>query len=216
MKTAFLVYDGVSVLDLAGPYEVVRAVPGSSVRLVAETAFVAAEGGLRLSADCSIDELSDQDVTVIPGGAGARNLLAADTALAWIEAAYRGSDWTAATGTGVFLLAAVGALRDRQATTCSYLRDRLRSYGADPLPRRYVVDGSIVTSTGGSAGIDMALTLISLICDDEVAETARLAIDYDPSPPLDASPAAAADPRLLHLAGQSTPAIDRAAAVQAV
>ena len=49
-------------------------------------------------------------------------------------------------------------------------------------------DGKIVTAAGVSAGIDMALTLASLIAGDEVAQAIQLGIEYDPQPPFEGSP----------------------------
>lgn len=48
---------------------------------------------------------------------------------------------------------------------------------------RYVVDGSLVTSQGVSAGIDMALWLIGRLHGREHARAVRRYIQYDPAPP---------------------------------
>jgi transcriptional regulator GlxA family with amidase domain len=45
--------------------------------------------------------------------------------------------------------------------------------------------GKVVTGAGVSAGIDMALTLVSLIHGQDMAEAVQLGIEYDPQPPFD-------------------------------
>jgi transcriptional regulator GlxA family with amidase domain len=49
-----------------------------------------------------------------------------------------------------------------------------------------VRQGKVVTAAGVSSGIDMALTLASLIAGDDVAQAIQLGIEYDPQPPFDA------------------------------
>jgi transcriptional regulator GlxA family with amidase domain len=48
---------------------------------------------------------------------------------------------------------------------------------------RYVVDGTLVTSAGVSAGIDMALWLVGQLHDPAFAREVQRYIQYDPAPP---------------------------------
>lgn len=61
--------------------------------------------------------------------------------------------------------------------------DRLSVWGAQPIEKRIVESGKIITAAGVSAGIDMALMLAEKIAGKSVAETLQLGIEYDPEPP---------------------------------
>jgi transcriptional regulator GlxA family with amidase domain len=62
----------------------------------------------------------------------------------------------------------------------------LSEFGAEPVSERVVFDGRLVTAAGVSAGIDVALALVSRLADDETAQTIQLALEYDPQPPYSA------------------------------
>ena len=187
MRIAILIFDRLTALDAIGPYEVLSRLPG------AELTFVATQAGpkrtdtgfLALTADATLDQLTDPDVVVVPGGAGNRPLLADDQVLDWVRAAHRASTWTTSVCTGSLLLGAAGILEGKRATTHWAFRDRLREYGAEPVVERVVEDGKLITAAGVSAGIDMALTLAARIAGEEVAQAIQLGIEYDPDPPFD-------------------------------
>jgi transcriptional regulator GlxA family with amidase domain len=85
----------------------------------------------------------------------------------------------------VAALGAAGLLRGRHAASNWLLLDVLSCFGADPVGGRFVVDGKMITSAGVTAGIDMALHLVSLEAGPEVAQAIQLGIEYDPDPPFD-------------------------------
>ncbi len=188
MKIAILVFPKLTALDAIGPYEVLSRIPG------AELTFVAPEAGelrtdtgrLGLRADASIDELTDPDVLVIPGGTGNRPLLNDDRVLDWVRGVHESSAWTTSVCTGSLVLGAARVLEGKRATSHWAHRDALRDYGAEPVAERVVEDGKIITAAGVSAGIDMGLTLAARLSDDEVAKAIQLGIEYDPDPPFDA------------------------------
>ena len=77
-------------------------------------------------------------------------------------------------------------LQGVNATTHWLCLDRLKEFGAIPTRERVVEHGKIITAAGVSSGIDMALKLVGIAYDDEVAQSAQLMIEYDPQPPFDA------------------------------
>jgi hypothetical protein len=85
--------------------------------------------------------------------------------------------------TGALLLAAAGLLEDRKATTHWAYYRLLESLGATYVTDRWVEDGNVITSAGVSAGIDMALHLVSRLAGDETSKLVQLGIEYDPHPP---------------------------------
>lgn len=188
MKTAILIFDGLTALDAIGPYEVLRSVPGWEVEFVAkEAGEVRTDSGfLGLSADKAIAEVSDPDIVLVPGGKGNRPLLEDEEVLSWLRRADEQTTWTSSVCTGSLVLGAAGLLDGRRATCHWLFLERLREYGADPVGGRYVEDGKVITAAGVSAGIDMALHLVGREVGPEVAQAIQLGIEYDPQPPFDA------------------------------
>ncbi len=188
MKTAILIFDGLTALDAIGPYEVLRSVPGWEVEFVAaSTGEVRTDSGaLGITADRSLDEVTNPDVVLVPGGAGNRPLLDDEPVLSWLREVDRGTKWTTSVCTGSLVLGAAGLLEGKRATGHWLYLEPLRAYGADPVGGRFVEDGKVMTGGGVSAGIDMALHLVGREAGPEVAQAVQLAIEYDPQPPFDA------------------------------
>jgi len=80
------------------------------------------------------------------------------------------------------VLHAAGLLSGKKATTHWASLDRLRALGdVTVLEERYVQDGSVWTSSGVSAGIDLMLAFIASTAGDEVAGQVQLAAEYYPA-----------------------------------
>jgi transcriptional regulator GlxA family with amidase domain len=201
MKTAILIFEGLTALDAVGPYEVLRSVPGW------EVSFVAAgvgekrtdSGSLGITADRSLDEATDADIVLVPGGKGNRALLEDEQVLSWLREVDRQTKWTTSVCTGSLVLGAAGLLEGRRATGHWLYLEPLRAYGADPVGGRFVEDGKTITAAGVSAGIDMALHLVGQEVGPEVAQAVQLGIEYDPQPPFDAGSPAKAPKEIVEL-----------------
>jgi transcriptional regulator GlxA family with amidase domain len=197
MQIAILLFEKLTALDAVGPYEVLRSVPGWEVRFVgARKGMVRTDSGaLGLSVDYSLEEVTEPDIVLVPGGEGNRPLLQDETVLSWLREVDRTTKWTTSVCTGSLVLAAAGLLDGKRATCHWLFLERLRELGADPVGGRFVEDGKFVTAAGVSAGIDMALHLVGREVGPEVAQAVQLGIEYDPQPPFDAgSPAKAPAP----------------------
>jgi putative intracellular protease/amidase len=188
MRTAILIFDGLTALDAVGPYEVFRSVPGWEVQFVAprKGEIRTDHGSLGLSADAAIDEVGAADLVLVPGGRGNRALLGDEAVLGWLRAIDRETKWTTSVCTGSLVLGAAGLLEGRRASGHWLYLEPLRQFGAEPVGGRYVEDGKYVTAAGVSAGIDMALHLVGREAGAEVAQAVQLGIEYDPQPPFDA------------------------------
>jgi transcriptional regulator GlxA family with amidase domain len=194
MRTSILIFDGFTALDAVGPYEVLRSVPGWEVEFVAATTGEKRtdSGALGIAADRALEEVTDPDLVLVPGGAGNRPLLEDEPVLSWLREVDRETKWTTSVCTGSLVLGAAGLLEGKRATGHWLYLEPLRAYGADPVGGRFVEDGKILTAAGVSAGIDMALHLVGQEAGPEVAQAVQLALEYDPQPPFDAgSPAKA-------------------------
>lgn len=190
-NVGIFIFDGVEVLDFAGPYEVfsrTRTVPGLASRLddssapfkvftmAAQEKLVTATGGLRVMPDHSFDNSPHLDLLVVPGGFGTRVLLQDQGTLDWLQAVHRSAAMVTSVCTGSLLLARAGLLAGRRATTHWGAVDRLQELDPSILVQRQerVVDDGIVTSAGVAAGMDMSLAMVAKLCGTEVAaETAR-------------------------------------------
>jgi transcriptional regulator GlxA family with amidase domain len=196
-KTAvgILLFDGVEVLDFAGPYEVfsrTRLTPGIESRrsddsapfrvfTVAEApAPVTATGGLRVVPDFGFASCPTIDILVVPGGIGTRPLLQDQALLAWIRQTAAAAQRVTSVCTGALVLASAGLLTGRRATTHWGALDLLASLDStirvETEPR--FVDDEIMTSAGVSAGIDMALAVVEALHGRAVADETARYMDY--------------------------------------
>ncbi|HWM62654.1 MAG TPA: DJ-1/PfpI family protein [Solirubrobacterales bacterium] len=197
MQVAILVFDKLTALDAIGPYEVLRSVPGWEVRFVGpQKGMVRTDSGaLGINADYSLDEVTEPDIVLVPGGEGSRPLLGDEEVLSWLREVDAQTKWTTSVCTGSLVLAAAGLLEGKRASCHWAFLELLRELGADPVGGRFVEDGKFLTAAGVSAGIDMALHLVGREVGPEVAQAVQLGIEYDPQPPFDAgSPAKAPVP----------------------
>ena len=188
MQVAILLYDGLVALDAIGPYDVLKLMPQADVRLVAARAGeVPTDGPLKLVADDALDDVPRPDVVVVPGGPGALAASRDERLLSWLRRAHEHTAFTTSVCWGSELLGTAGLLRGVAATSHWLVRDELERHGAIPVDERVVVSGRIVTSAGVSAGIDMALALVALVADDELAQRIALILEYSPEPPFAAA-----------------------------
>jgi transcriptional regulator GlxA family with amidase domain len=201
VQVAAFLFDGITALDVVGPYEVLQRLPGAEVRFVARNAgLVRTDNGfLALHADHGFADVTSADVLVVPGGFGTRALEGDVEVLDWIRAIDTTTTWTTSVCTGALLLAAAGLLDGLEATTHWLQLERLREHGVTPTRRRVVEQGKYVTAAGVSSGIDMALTLAARVAGPEVAQAIQLSIEYDPQPPFDAGSPDKAPPAVVEL-----------------
>jgi transcriptional regulator GlxA family with amidase domain len=186
-----LIFDDAEELDFAGPWEVFTA--SSMVRDHADAAVLIAERegpvrcakGMRVLPDHTLSDHPPLDVLLVPGGQGTRREVANPVLTGWIRATSATAAWTTSVCTGALLLHEAGPARGRRVATHHAFEDTLQARGDITVVRdaRYVVDGSLVTSQGVSAGIDMALWLVGRLHGREHARAVRRFIQYDPAPP---------------------------------
>jgi putative intracellular protease/amidase len=195
------IFDRFTALDAVGPYEVLCRIPGAEVVFVAEHSGPVRSDtrALALVADRSLDEVTECDIVVVPGGPGTRAMLDPNPLHDWLRAVDATTQWTTSVCTGALLLGAAGLLDGLEATTHWSAYDLLASLGATPTERRVVPQGKVVTAAGVSAGIDMALWLTAQIAGEGVARAIQLGIEYDPQPPFDGGSVAKTDPEIVEL-----------------
>jgi transcriptional regulator GlxA family with amidase domain len=192
---AFLLYPGLTPLDLIGPLQVMSGLETAEeifgvqsrhhVVVVAENLdVVPTDTPARIAATSTLDEVPEPDVIVVPGG-GAPTLrqLANPVLLDYLRKVDGTAEVVASVCTGSLLLAGAGLLQGRRATTHWAYHRFLNRLGATYLPERWVEDGRYLTGAGVSAGIDTALHLAAKLTSDDLARAVQLGIEYDPHPP---------------------------------
>ncbi len=187
-QIAFVAYPGFTALDMIGPYEVLRNLPGAEVRFVwHETGPITADSGvLVIGATHTLAETPSPDVIVVPGGPSTAVHARDEALLGWLRRASPHASWTTSVCSGSVILAAAGLLEGRRATSHWLTLSALKAFGAIPVgDERIVRQDGIATSAGVSAGLDLALWLAGEIGGEGRAKAIQLAIEYDPQPPFD-------------------------------
>uniref|UniRef100_B0SZB0 Transcriptional regulator, AraC family n=1 Tax=Caulobacter sp. (strain K31) TaxID=366602 RepID=B0SZB0_CAUSK len=187
----FLIFRDFQLLDAAGPisaFEIAgRLVPGAyRLHLLARDAgAVASSSGVAMTAQ-AFAEAPTLDTLIVSGGEGTRGPAICDDTLAFVRAASTTARRTASVCSGAYVLAAAGLLDGRRATThWQRSKDFQRRYPAVRLEpdRIFVQDGSLWSSAGITAGIDMALAMIVADLGEAVARrTAQQLVVYHRRP----------------------------------
>jgi transcriptional regulator GlxA family with amidase domain len=188
------VFPGSEELDWAGPWEVLAAwsqvwpEDGIEVMTVGRNVEpVTCAKGLQVIPARSWADTGALDVLVVPGGRGVRALLEDEAALSRLRETALGGTLMASVCTGSWLLAKIGLLDGKPATSHWSGLERLAELGKDIEVRandRYVDTGQVLTAAGVSAGIDLALHLVARLGSVERAREVRRYIQYDPAPPV--------------------------------
>ncbi|MDD1727635.1 MAG: DJ-1/PfpI family protein [Methanospirillum sp.] len=178
-----LLYPEFETLDVFGPVEVFGLQP-ESFRLL----FYSPDGGVVTSSQQvpvvtqPISKMeSDEYILFIPGGSGIFPLITNESFITTLRTLAANALFVLTVCTGSLLLAKTGLLNGRRATSNKRLFSITRKFpGVDWIKKsRWVKDGSLYTSSGVSAGIDMALGFVSdQIGYDAATEVSRI-IEYE-------------------------------------
>ena len=192
MRIGILLFEGVDLLDVGGPYEVfltasrlaVRAgndAPFEVVTIAATGHSVTSYGGMGLVASSDVATAGALDVLVVPGTIDLDARLADAAFLADVGALAAHAELVTSVCTGAFFLGEVGLLKGQPWTThwedIDLLASRIGTTGATR-GARWVDAGSVVTSGGLSCGLDMALHLVERLAGRALAEATARQIDY--------------------------------------
>jgi transcriptional regulator GlxA family with amidase domain len=133
-------------------------------------------------AEFSFADCPHLDIILVPGGIGTRREVDNPALISWLRTRAAETELVTSVCTGAALLARAGILDGRRATSNKRSLDWVISQGPNVkwvLEARWVEDGKFATSSGVSAGIDMALAIIARICGKEVAEKAVISMEYE-------------------------------------
>jgi cyclohexyl-isocyanide hydratase len=197
-RIGFLMFPGMTQLDLTGPYEVLSRLPGAAIHLAwKDVAPVRSDRGLAIVPTDTFETCPTLDLICVPGGPGINELLTDDAVLSFIRHQAWGARYVTSVCTGALVLGAAGLLKGKRATTHWMSHGLLAEFGAVPVHARVVTDGRIITGAGVTAGVDFGLTVVAEIAGRELAEAIELGLEYDPQPPFGTGAPERASPELV-------------------
>ena len=181
-KVAVLLFDGFETLDAFGPVELLGRLSEHYEIAFYSTNGCVVESSQKVRVETRLlDNMETGSILLIPGGMGTRKLVEDDAFIKTLAAAAHKAEYILCVCTGSALLAKTGLLKNREAT--SNKRAFAWVASLDPAVKwrrqaRWVVDGHIYTSSGVSAGMDMALGFVADTKGRALAEESARGAEY--------------------------------------
>ncbi len=198
LQIGIVLFPKVTQLDFTGPLQVFSSVPGANVHLIWKRIEpVPSDSVMTLTPTITFEDCPQLDVICVPGGLGTDDMINDEEMLAFLRKQAEGAKYVTSVCTGSLVLGAAGLLKGYRAATHWTAMEFLSSFGAIPTRTRVCVDRNRVTGGGVTAGIDFALTLVSLLADRQTAEAIQLRLEYNPAPPFNAGSPDTAPPEIL-------------------
>lgn len=183
MKTAFVLFDGMTFLDFVGFYDPVTRLKSMKIlddfewRVCSTERSVVDDRGLRIQADTLAAPLDRYDMVFVPGGFGTRTLQNDRAFIDWLKTA-EPARLKVSVCTGAILLGAAGFLRGRRATTHPSAYEELEPYCGSVVKARVVDEGDVVTAGGVSSAIDAGLHVVEKLAGAEARARIAAQMDY--------------------------------------
>jgi transcriptional regulator GlxA family with amidase domain len=181
VSICFYLYDGIELLDFAGPMEVFTKA-GFKVFTVSKTkAPIKAQGILTITPEYSIADAPQADILAVFGGNTAPVESDPDV-IGWIKSRKASTKSYLSVCTGSFILGRAGLL-DGLTVTTFHTQIELMQYHFPKTKvlanTRFVDNGDVITTAGISAGIDGALHLVEKLRGRDFAKGIATTIEYD-------------------------------------
>jgi transcriptional regulator GlxA family with amidase domain len=190
-RIGIFLFDQVEEIDAIGPWEVfawwTNHYPGDgweATTFSADGKPVTGDNTLVIHPHHTIDSVPALDLFVHPGGDGHLEMIEDDAHLEWLRVQRSRVPLMTSVCTGSVVFAAAGLLTGRPATSHRNSLDHMKAI--DPTidvraGERFVDDGDLITASGLSAGIDMALHVVGRLVSPERAREVREGINYAPA-----------------------------------
>lgn len=178
-----VIYKNFELLDLFGPLEMFgNIVPGIKIVTVAEQLGpIRSAQGPKTIAEYGFSECPRLDLILLPGGIGTMEQLNNAAILQFLKDRSLSAEVTMSVCSGSAILAKAGLLDGRRATSNKQFFS-LATSQSDKVKwvaeARWVEDGPFATSSGVSAGIDMALAIITRLFGRERAQLIANRTEY--------------------------------------
>lgn len=193
LRVGILIFNQVEVLDFCGPFEVFATCrldeerrrdepsPFEPILIAETTEMITTVGGMKVQPQYSLADCPPLEVLIVPGGSGARKEINNEKLLSWIAKNAKQIKTIAGVCTGAMIIGRAGLLEDKRATTHWKSLDWMTFSFPDVQVVRdqhVVEDGNVLTSAGISAGIDLALRIVSRYFGEEVATNTAQHMEY--------------------------------------
>ena len=188
IPVAFVISEGVTVIDFTGPWEVFQDVmlsgpcennscmPFELFTVSDQKEPVTASAGLKIVPDFTFETAPRPKIVVVPAQGGRSPVM-----LDWLRKTSQTADVTMSVCTGAFVLARAGLLNGKSATTHHDFTERLaREYPEINVKRglRFIEGEKISTAGGLTSGIDLALRVVERYFGRDVAQTTATYMEY--------------------------------------
>lgn len=186
MRSAFVIYDGMTTMDFIGVYDALTRLKTMGFRedfaweVCAATPVVVDGTGLQIVPGRVGRSFAEFDLIIVPGGPGARRRAGDADFVAWLQTA-SACPQKVSVCSGSLLLGAAGFLRGRRATSHRTAQADLAQYCETVLDERIVDEGDVITARGVTSSIDLGLYLVERIAGREVREKIQWQMDYEGS-----------------------------------
>ena len=184
----FLVYPDVVQLDVMGAYHVLSFPPNINIHLIWKTLDpIVSNEGLIITPTTTLDNCPVLDVICVPGGGmGQVEVMQDRELLNFLQQKSTTAKYITSVCTGSLILARANLLQGYKATCHWAFREHLAALGVEVVSQRIVGDRNRLTGAGVTSGIDLGLTLLSLLYDENTAKMAQLMMEYSPETPFNA------------------------------
>ena len=174
-------FDDFETLDLMGPVEFLAALPNVEMKYVSLAGgLISSRQGFQIMTD-NFESLPPNSLLLLPGGRGVRKMVDDKIFLSSLEKAVLQAELVLSICTGAALLAQIGQLKGRKATSNKLALPWVASHDREVLwqdQARWVVDGKFYTSSGVSAGMDMSLGFVADFWGQDLAEELAKKAEY--------------------------------------
>jgi putative intracellular protease/amidase len=183
MKIAFIIFDGITWLDLIGVYDAISRlkiyeyIPDLSWDFCALTPTAKDDLGLEMTVTKIKNDLGGYDAIIVPGGRGTRKLVHDNDFIAWLKTA-EAVKYKISICTGSLLLGAANFLRGKKATTNFGEYETLSRYCKEVVKDRIVIDGDTITAGAVASSLDLGIFLCQKWAGDEAAKVIASKMDY--------------------------------------
>lgn len=195
INLGFLVYPDVVQLDVMAAYQVLAFPPNTTIHLLWKNLMpIASREGLIITPTTTLDNCPTLDVICVPGGGmGQVEVMKDESILSFLRQKSSTARYTTSICTGSLILAVANLLQGYKATCHWAFREQLAMLGVEVVSERVAIDRDRVTGAGVTSGLDLGLTLLSLLWGEDMAKMAQLMLEYHPNPPFNAGTPETAD-----------------------
>jgi transcriptional regulator GlxA family with amidase domain len=186
LNIGIVIFNGAEELDFVGPYEVFSILNTLDNKkrvnvftIAEEKTLVHCANNLKVMPDFSFKDAPKIDVLLIPGGDGRRKEMHNERLRDFVLKTAEKAKYITSVCTGAFILAEAGLLDGRKATTWKGALHELDEYEKiEVIKERFVDEGTVITSAGVTAAIDMALYIVELLFGIDARKFVAAEIEY--------------------------------------